>query len=69
MPFDALCLICNEWFSERKSDHFNTLWTDDLMVGRPICWSCTMTFKIAPVNLNYAPHGYKRKKRGLDRWL
>jgi len=34
-------MICNEDGVEKRSMDINTLWNDELEVGKPICRSCT----------------------------
>ena len=59
-----------ESFQEEKSNDFNTLWNDELHVGRPICRNCINVLHgwVIKHHLNYEPIRI-RKPKGLDRWL
>lgn len=67
MPFEAICLICNEWFEHQGSIFdMNFLYNDELYHGEPICTDCIC--ESFGVHLDYEPVSL-REPRGLEIFL
>jgi len=65
---DFICMICNQWSSEAKTDDINFLYNDYFYRGLPVCQDCIYDF--FGVHLNYeSPKISTIKPTGLMKWL